>query len=75
MTKVGKVVQDVLVDVGQDQLDFLGAQDCHGDETDVGVLRFRFVRDSEESGIEFSVSVSKVHRVGAGMWRRRGRGR
>ena len=61
--EVWKVVEDVLIDVGKNKLQFLRAQDGHRDEADVGVLRFRLVRNSEKSWIKFSVSVCKVHRM------------
>jgi len=72
VSKVREVVQYVLVDVSQHQLVLLGAEDGHGDETDVRVLRLRLVRNSEETRIKFSVSVSKVHRMRSVMrwWRR-----
>ena len=54
MSEVGEVVQDVLVDVGQDQLLVGAAEDGHGDQTDVGMLGLGLVRegDPEQSGVE-----------------------
>ena len=52
--EVGEVVQHVLVDVRQHQLLLGVAEDGHGDQPDVGVLRLGLVRegDPEESGVE-----------------------
>ena len=42
--EVRVVVQDVLVDVGKDQFTLRHAQDGHRYQSDVAVLRFRFLR-------------------------------
>ena len=54
VSEVREVVQHVLVDVSQHQLLLRAAEDGHGDESNVGVLRLGFVRegDPEESGVK-----------------------
>ena len=62
MSEIGEIVQDVLVDVGKDQFLVPRAENCHGDETDVGVLGFRLLRQSEETRVKFAVGIQGVMR-------------
>lgn len=52
--EVGEVVEDVLVDVGKHQLLVGHAQDGHGDQADVRVLRLRLVGQAEQARVELA---------------------
>lgn len=88
MTKVWKVVQNILVNISQNQFLVTRAENGHGNQANIRMLRFGFVWQTEKSGVEFAIRVQRVrgHFGGEGTrrgsidlgrwgWRRRGRGR
>ena len=73
VAEIGKVIQDVLVDVSQDELLLGRTQDSHRDEANVGMLRLRLFGEihSEESRIQLGERKHGQVRRWAKSWRER----
>ncbi len=54
------VVEDPLVDVAEHELLVLGAEDRHGDESDVRVVRLRLFVQKTRAGVVLALQVEKT---------------